>query len=75
MHHATLNLGQRPRSPHATSRARKATSHPRIWHAAESQCLCIRSRNGELQATLLRRLRQPAVPSLSSCDLDSRLVR
>eukprot|EP00964_Phaeocystis_antarctica_P112871 scaffold76989_cov102-Phaeocystis_antarctica.AAC.5 len=47
MHHATLNLGQRPRSPHATSRARKAASCPRIWHAAESQCLCIRSRNGE----------------------------
>ena len=39
---------------HATSRARKAASHPRIWHAAESQCLCIRSRNGEPQATLLR---------------------
>eukprot|EP00964_Phaeocystis_antarctica_P141298 scaffold106287_cov29-Phaeocystis_antarctica.AAC.1 len=80
MHHATLNLGQRPRSPHATSRARKRESHltssrPRIWHAAESQCLCIRSRNGEPQATLLRRLRQPAVPSLSSCDLDSRSVR
>ena len=59
---------------HATSRARKAASHPRIWHAAESQCLCIRSRNGEPQATLLRGLRQPAVPSLSPCDLDSRSV-
>ena len=74
VYHATYNLGQRPRCPHATSRARKAASHPRIWHAAESQCLCIHSRNGEPQATLLRRLRQPAVPSLSPCDLDSRSV-
>ena len=39
--------------------------------STESQCLCVRSRNGELQATLLRRLRAPAVPSIRAADLDS----
>ena len=58
--------------PHATSRAQKATSHPFFGHATEIQCLCVCSRAGELQATLLRRLPGPAVPSLRAADLDSR---
>eukprot|EP00964_Phaeocystis_antarctica_P091139 scaffold58402_cov42-Phaeocystis_antarctica.AAC.2 len=59
----------RKRSPHATSRARKATSHTpgfgTLPRASAYAMRCIRSRKGEPQATLLRRLRQPTVPSLS----------
>ena len=41
--------------------------------STKSQCLCVRNRNGELQATLLRCLRG-AVPSLRAACLDSRPV-
>ena len=70
--HMCMHMSYMYGRPHATSRAQKATSHPFFGHATEIQCLCVCSRAGELQATLLRRLPGPAVPSLRAADLDSR---